>query len=482
MDLNENPSEISMNESEETEALVEIPPEIEVSVSDDGFIGYLRLVKQGEPVAPVTAEQLMEALHQNRVQFGIKEETVEKLAGRPIYNIKIEVARGIPPVTGEDGTNEFLVKKDLEYKPEINEDGIIDFKSLEYFQMAKKNQPLCYITKEKPGTPGTNVFGGEVPAKPGKSPLYPVGDNTFLDEDDTVLKAACDGVVHYVRDVISVRDLLQINGNVDQHTGNVQFPGDVSVSGDVYSGYSLRSGGSVTIRGVIEDTLVEVAGDLTVSKGINGTLKNEILVHGDLKCSYIENAIVVVNGSIYADYIIDSKVLCQGNIELRGSREMILGGDIKARGDITAKDLGSDKERPTRLEILGEKIMNQSLIDKLTSERDHYNQRVLDLSEKIPVLQDAMNRGVNTDQVMEQLMLAKRQLVKLREGLTYIGRQLEEAESKWHMEYAGSVYCKRKLWQGVSIYFGDHRFRFNLDNLEHCRIYFDEGDIHQATL
>ena len=442
MDLNENPSEISMNESEETEALVEVPPEIEISVSDDGFIGYLRLVKQGEPVAPVTAEQLMEALHQNRIRFGIKEDTVEKLAGRPIYNIKIEVARGIPPVTGEDGTNEFLVKKDLEYKPEINEDGVIDFKSLEYFQMAKKNQPLCYITKEKPGTPGTNVFGGEVPAKPGKSPLYPVGDNTW----------------------------------------NVQFPGDVSVSGDVYSGYSLRSGGSVTIRGVIEDTLVEVAGDLTVSKGINGTLKNEILVHGDLKCSYIENAIVVVNGSIYADYIIDSKVLCQGNIELRGSREMILGGDIKARGDITAKDLGSDKERPTRLEILGEKIMNQPLIDKLTSERDHYNQRVMDLSEKIPVLQDAMNRGVNTDQVMEQLMLAKRQLVKLREGLTYIGRQLEEAESKWHMEYAGSVFCKRKLWQGVSIYFGDHRFRFNLDNLEHCRIYFDEGDIHQATL
>jgi Predicted polymerase, most proteins contain PALM domain, HD hydrolase domain and Zn-ribbon domain len=71
-----------------------------------------------------------------------------------------------------------------------------------------------------------------------------VGDNTFLDEDDTVLKAACDGVVHYVRDVISVRDLLQITGNVDQHTGNIQFPGDVSVSGDVYSGYSLRSGGA----------------------------------------------------------------------------------------------------------------------------------------------------------------------------------------------------------------------------------------------
>lgn len=482
MDSKENLVEISMNEVDETEEIVEIQPEIEVSVSDDGFAGYLRLVKQGEPVAPVTAERLMEALQQSRIQFGIKKETVEKLANRPIYNIKIEVAKGIPPVTGEDGTNEFLVKKDLEYKPEINEDGVIDFKSLEYFQQVKKNQILCYITKEKPGTPGTNVFGGEVPANPGKAPLYPVGDNTFLDEDDTVLKADCDGVVHYVRDTISIRDLLQIPGNVDQHTGNIHFPGDVSVSGDVYSGYSIQSGGSVTIRGVIEDTLVEVEGDLTVSKGINGTLKNRIRVKGDLKCSYIENAIVEVEGNIYADYIIDSKVLCQGSIELRGSREMILGGDVRARGDITAKDLGSDKERPTRIEILGEKIINQSLIDKLTSERDHYNQRVLDLSQRIPLLNDAMNRGKNNDQVMEQLMLAKRQLVKLREGLTYIGRQLEEAESKWHMDYAGSVFCKRKLWQGVSIYFGDNRFRFNLDNLEHCRIYFDENDIHQATL
>ena len=82
MDLKENPSEISMNESEETEALVEIPPEIEISVSDDGFIGYLRLVKQGAiwRNARILKSRLCLYLTAKRITGAVEENLADKIA------------------------------------------------------------------------------------------------------------------------------------------------------------------------------------------------------------------------------------------------------------------------------------------------------------------------------------------------------------------------------------------------------------------
>ena len=42
--------------------------------------GYIKLIRQGENPEPVTKEQLMEALTANRIVFGVKETSVEKLA------------------------------------------------------------------------------------------------------------------------------------------------------------------------------------------------------------------------------------------------------------------------------------------------------------------------------------------------------------------------------------------------------------------
>ena len=124
---------------------------IEVLANSDGMTGFIKLTKQGENPAPVTKEQMMEALAANRVIFGIKESSVEKLAARPIYNIKIEVAKGLFPVDGEDGKITYYVKRDSEYQPEYSLEGTVDYKNLDYFQLVKKDQILAEITKATEG-------------------------------------------------------------------------------------------------------------------------------------------------------------------------------------------------------------------------------------------------------------------------------------------------------------------------------------------
>jgi len=453
---------------------------IEVTASDDGMTGFIKLIKQGENPSPVTKEQLIAALQENRIVYGIRESSVEKLAARPIYNIKIEVAKGAPPVYGQDGYVTFYVKRDSEYRPEINMEGTIDYKNLDYFQMVKKDQVLAEITKETEGTEGMNIYGGIVPTKNGRVPNTPVGKNTHLIQDDTLLVADCDGVIRFARDTVDVSDILKINGNVDQLTGNINFSSTVNIEGDVSDGFTVKSGGDIIVKGVVEDAAIEAVGNVHISKGINGGGTNSIYVGGNLKCKYIEHANIHVEGNISADYIIDSNVTCMGNIELAGGKELVVGGDVKVFGELHAKDIGSESERNTRIEVLGIKIMNTEVIDRLTKDRDELNNRLQLLVESAQKMnQSRMGAG---DDVMEQLAMLKKQILVIREKVDQLNFQIQQEEKNWTMEFPGSIICKRRIYQGVKIYFGEEKFHFELDNIEHCKIFCAGGTIIQGTL
>lgn len=457
---------------------------IEVLVSEDGMTAFIKLTKpkpEAAPAEPLTGERLLAELQDHGIVYGIKEAAVEKLAERPIYNIRIEVAKGLPPVKGSDGENHYLVKRDSEYQPEFTEEGVIDYKNLEYFQIARKGQPLCEIVKETRGEEGMNVFGGPIPTRHGRPAPYPGGTNTEMNEDGTLLTASCDGIIRFLRDTVDVSETLRIAGDVDQHTGNINFSGDVTVEGDVCSGYTVRSGGNVVVKGVVEDAAIQAEGSIHVAKGINGNGKKEISLKGNLRCKYIENAIIDVKGDLIADYIIDSKITCGGDVTLSGAREVVLGGEMTLKGELRARDLGSEKGRITVIEIAGEKIVDQEKIDWLISERDNYGKIMMDLYQKTEQLSQVAKQN-RDEELIEKLTFASRQLTSMKENINKLNFQIEQLEKNWRWEFPGAVVCKRKMYQGVRLSFGSQRFSFNLDSLEHCRISRKDGEIIQSTL
>lgn len=459
---------------------------INVIMSDDGMAGYIMLEKsetvEGAPDEElhVTVEQLKQILADNRVVYGIKENSLQLIAVRPIYGIKVEVARGTDPIDGKDGYVNFFVKRDSEYKPEYNEDGVIDYKNIEYFQQVTKGQLLCEVIRETEGTDGMNIFGAAVPAKRGRPPISPMGKNTLFNEDGTRLFAACSGVVRFIKDHIDINEVLQIRTSVDQGTGNINFPGDVIIEGDVCYGFSVVTGGSVTIKGVVEGASVEAAGDIFISKGINGAGGKKVVAGGNLRSGYIENAELEIAGDITTDYIIDSNIICNGNIQLMGRNELIVGGSVSVLGELTAKYIGNEKERPTRIEVMGVVIADTEAINKLKQEREDYNSRALKLTEMLN--QFSGMSGLIRESANEQLNILKQQLTLLKEGIDSISRKIEELENQGRVEYPGAVICKKKLYQGVKIYFGNELFRFDLDDIEHCRIFWSDGEIIHGTL
>lgn len=479
---------------EENEKTAESVNLIEVSISEDKQQGFIKLEKQEDGNQVFTKDELINALKENEIVYGIVDSAIDKLVQRPIYNIRIKVAEAKAPIDGEDGKVKLLVKKDDEYKPEYNEEATVDYKNLSYFQMVKKGQVLCEITEETMGLDGTNILGGPIKASKGKKPLVPAGKNTSLNEDETKLIADCDGIIKFVSS-ININEMLHITRNVDFSTGNIDFSGDVTIDGDVTSGFSVKAGGNLVIKGVVEEaTKIEADGNVMISKGIYGGGSGVVTVKKDLRCNYIENALIFVEGDITVDYIIGGKITCNGNIFLSGSKELIVGGEIMLSGELIAKEIGNEREYPTVIRIIGDKKVDIEKIETLNQKKAVTQQQMDESLKKETQVnelllcqekKDIINRDHDSE-AMKQIGRIKKeidkQVVQLKKEIKEINEAIMETENAGWTNYYGSVSVKRKLYRGTRIYFGDMLFQFDLDTLEHCKIYWDNDNIVNGML
>ncbi len=455
---------------------------IEVETSQDSMKLFVKFIKppKGQEFTP-TKELVMEAIEAAGVVFGVKEDLIEKLIARPIYNIKIQVGEGEPAKEGKDGFVDYYVVKDSEYKPEVNEDEDVDFKNLDYFQMVTKGQMLAYIHFPETGADGKDLFGRELPGRDGKEAKSPAGKNTELNEDGTMLYSACDGIVNYVGDTVNINDVIHIAGNVDNNTGNINFSGDVIIEGDVSEGFAVTAGGSIIVKGVVESCQIEAGGDVQIVKGVNGGDGSHIKVGGDLRSPYIEHAKVDVDGDILAESIIESDVTCEGDIDISNAgKGVLVGGTVNVKGNLVVKTLGNENERITNIKIIGIETGIQDEITSLNVEKETALKNVEKLkSARRKIFQPMLEED---SPVAQQIKQIDTQVNMLLDKIDEISKKIQELKDKWSYEYHGGIVCKGKMFYGTRIYFGDQRYQFNTESLDHCRIYWEEGEIINANL
>jgi uncharacterized protein (DUF342 family) len=455
---------------------------IEVETSQDSMKLFVKFIKppKGQEFTP-TKELVMEAIEAAGVVFGVKEDLIEKLIARPIYNIKIQVGEGEPAKEGKDGFVDYYVVKDSEYKPEVNEDEDVDFKNLDYFQMVTKGQMLAYIHFPETGADGKDLFGRELPGRDGKEAKSPAGKNTELNEDGTMLYSACDGIVNYVGDTVNINDVIHIAGNVDNNTGNINFSGDIIIEGDVSEGFAVTAGGSIIVKGVVESCQIEAGGDVQIVKGVNGGDGSHIKVGGDLRSPYIEHAKVDVDGDILAESIIESEVTCEGDIDISNAgKGVLVGGTVNVKGNLVVKTLGNENERITNIKIIGIETGIQDEITSLNVEKETALKNVEKLkSARRKIFQPMLEED---SPVAKQIKQIDTQVNMLLDKIDEISKKIQELKDKWSYEYHGGIVCKGKMFYGTRIYFGDQRYQFNTESLDHCRIYWEEGEIINANL
>lgn len=298
------------------------------------------------------------------------------------YNNKTELpepiclASGIEPVEPVDGYFEWA--KEFEHTPEDADDGSIDFYQQNRIITVESGTVIGTIHPPRPGKEGTTLFGNPLPPtrRPARIQLQ---DNVKLDEDEKTVVATHSGQVRFVRNIINIIPVVEINGDVDFSTGHVDSETDVLIHGNVIDLFSVHCKKDISIRGTVEAAQVISHQDITILGGVAAREKGILVANGNINARFINFGYVDCEQDITTGReIMDSFIFCRGQVNM--SAGSLIGGVTFARAGIEAKNIGNDayaktivgigldpKARLRVQEIDREKDAHQKSLEKLNS-------------------------------------------------------------------------------------------------------------------
>ncbi len=426
----------------------------------------------------VTKSQILDKLKEAGVSFGIDEQALDSVTEMRSVS-DIVCASGIPPCDGSNASLKFHVDPECQGRPVEMEDGRVDFKEINGFLCVEEGQLLVEKIPATPGTPGTDVFGLPIPARPGKDIRMPVGKNVVC-VDDWRLYAAIHGHLQIFLDKrINVIPVIVIDGDVDYATGNIDFKGSVIVHGSVQPEFYVKAGGNVEISGTICGGTVE-ASSIIVHLGIQGMSRSVIKARECVMTNFIENATVYADQEvIVSDAILNSSVFAGCRVIVEGRRGLVRGGRISAGEEIRAFTVGNQSSIVTDLEV----SVNPFLKDEL------HNLRIE--SKKAEALYQELKQSLAyiRAQGIEKLKAEKQERYKKNEAeFNALPEQMEEMQQRiskieeiLNSLKPGRIRVYGVIYPGVKLAIGSLVKTLN-DSLQYISFYAQKGEIKFTSL
>lgn len=438
-------------------------------VSNDKIHAWVFAIPPYNGGKDITDDAINETLKKNNIIFNVDKDLINNICKNKQYFKIFEIARGIDVVHGRDGyVQDYFSRKNT---IDIKEDayGNINYKELNIVKNIHANDVICDIFYASEGVDGKRVDGKVITAKKGKNPKIPKGKNTSLSEDKKHLIADKDGEILFKDNAFYINELLTIEHDVDNASGNINFAGDVFIKGDVREGFSVKAEGNVTIMGTVEGATVISAGDVIIKRGMTGGGKGVIKAEGMLKCIYLENCSAYAKGNIEVDQVMYSEVSSDNTITISGKKGSVTGGRIIAGKGITANVIGAANNPCLKTEVVLGCTPNM-LKKKIDTEKSlkNINEQIFKINQNINYIESNIDRV--TDERREMLsqmkirikfiLLQKENLSKTLEKLT---NEIEENTRNISMK------CK-ELNPIVEIKIGESSYTLNRQ-LNLCHVY-----------
>lgn len=175
-----------------------VHPNIHVKISLDRMEARLS-VSVPEGAAPVTMLVLLKALKAAGVVCGIDKKALKKLVQTKRLSANVVCASGTQPCHGQDALLHFKIEPERRYSTAIigeitgGSETDVEWCSVQAGQLLVEKIPAT------PGTPGFDVFGFPIPAKPGKDIGMPIGQYV-VNLDGRHLYAAISGQLRFCSD------------------------------------------------------------------------------------------------------------------------------------------------------------------------------------------------------------------------------------------------------------------------------------------
>ena len=319
-------------------------------------------------------------------------------------------------------------------------------------------------------------MGQAIKPKKVKDARLPKGKNTRILEDNLTLVADIDGKLEYDEHNIYINSVYTVNGDLDSSIGNIDFVGSVVVHGSIHSGFSIKAGGTVEVKGPVDDAVIIAGEDIILSYGIQGTEKSKLVAKGNVIAKFIQNANVEAGGSVVTEAVLHSTVTAGDSVRAEIGKGTIVGGNVSATNLIVARSIGSPMGTVTALQIgvpptiytehkqLGEELKNKKAnLDKV------------DQSVAFLITKSHGGRLDEEKRAMLQKLSATRQPIveeyeALRARFEKIGEMLKGVRE-------GIIKCTGTMYPGVQITVGS-LIRYIDDKQNNVVIRKVDGEIH----
>jgi len=428
-----------------------IAPHVEIEISEDKMSAYILVeATEGEKPQPITANDLYYELDNAGVKYGILDEVINDLTLGKKRGEKVLIAAGHEPIDGEDVKFEYFFPTEKSLKPQIKEDGHIDYKEINVVSSVEKDALLIRKIPPTSGTNGADVRGNAILSINGKDLNISLGPGVYKDvETGLLIKASVNGVVFYNprNNYLEVQQLYVIQGSVNYSTGNVRVNCSVEIKGDVKPGFTIATTSNVDIKGVVEVANINCDGTLNVKDGIIGDGVRLICVGSDLHSGYLNKAYVKCNGSVYvASEIRNSVVECNDELIIMKSFGVILGGKITAANKVIAPIVGNSYNIPTEIEVgIIPKYKEKYLAKE--KERSSLKKQLEEFSQKIA----SLNKNSQEGTVDSRLKGVIKQFEECNIKLEKVNAEIEEIEKAYLNVPDPGVYIAKTVFPGVTI-------------------------------
>lgn len=415
--------------------------------------------------APLEARFIEDELSRMGVAIGLRPERIRaalekaRAAGAAVENVVL--AKGTPPEHGTDAWLELFFTEQDNVGTE-DDHGRMDYRDRGEIPVIEEGHDIARLHLATGGSPGQDVFGEEVPPRPGKPLTVKPGRNVETDEGGLLFRARMTGVVVHRGGVLDVSQLLDVGGDVDFNTGNVKvLQGSVHIKGTVRSGFEVAAPHNVVVDGLIENARVLAGGDVTVRGGVfmAGGVESFIKAGGAVSAAYTHNARILAAGDVtVAHYITAStaddanRVRSGGFVRVTDAKGRIMGGTVICSEGLEAYEAGSEMGLTTVLVVSRDSPEVRALIQE-KRELKEFVAKVDKIFGTADVPEAALAR-LPEERRGEALALLERRRAA-RERLPRIGRSLAElAASNLDTGSAPRILIKGLAHAGVVIKMG----------------------------
>ncbi|WP_379126581.1 DUF342 domain-containing protein [Paenibacillus sp. sgz500958] len=451
-----------------------------ITFSEDKVIAYLQFIKREENFT-CTVEDVEGFLQSHNIRFGIQRNIIERLASHPeeyFFN-KVTIATGNSAVSGKDG--QVIMAIDMnhgtDHKPLEKEDGKVDYKELLRLSNIRKGQLIATIKPPQPGVPGMTVTGEEIPCKAGKEVFFKVGKNVLVDNNQTSMYAAIDGLITLTdKGKINVFPIYEVNGDVDYSVGNIDFVGTVVIRGNVLSGFTVKSEGDIRVVGGVEGAELISGGSIEISGGIIGYNKGLVSAGRNVKVSFIQDGNVVAGEDvIVSQSIMHSNIRAGRDVLCNGTKGLIVGGIVQAGERVVARTIGNTMSTSTAVEV-GVLPEMRNEINELRNQLKQLLENADKTNKALYLLNQLASHGqLSPDKVALRVKLNATKQSHLREESVIKSRVLE-IERLLEDTGKAKVEVIKTIYGGSKIVIGRYT-RFVKDPTERVVFKYSEGDI-----